>query len=126
MGCAEADDIAQEAFVRAWRAIHQYDGRARFRTWLTRIAWRCLLDQRRLPEPPAADLIETSPEFGIQLRSLLEALPPRERAVLILCDGHGWTHAEAAEMLEIPLGTLKSTALRAKARARALWIGGSA
>jgi RNA polymerase sigma-70 factor (ECF subfamily) len=118
--------VAQEAFVKAWRAIHQYDGRARFKTWLTRIAWRCFLDQRRLPKSPSADLMETSPEFGIQLRSLLEALPPRERAVLILCDGHGWTHAEAAEMLEIPLGTLKSTALRAKARARALWTGGSA
>ena len=42
-----ADDIAQEAFVKAWRAAGQYDGRARYSTWLTRIAWRCRLDALR-------------------------------------------------------------------------------
>ena len=46
MGAAEiADDIAQDAFLKAWRAAGQYDGRARYSTWLTSIAWRCRLDE---------------------------------------------------------------------------------
>src|SRR5688500_14719955 len=40
-----ADDVAQEAFLKAWRFASSYDGRARFSTWLTRIAWRCLIDE---------------------------------------------------------------------------------
>lgn len=125
MGCAEPDDIAQEAFVKAWRAIGQYDGRARFATWLTRIAWRAWLDRlprRQVAEAATGDL-PLDPHLPHQLASLLAALPPRERAVLLLCDGEGWTHAEAAAMLGLPLGTLKSIAARAKATARALWTG---
>lgn len=125
MGCADPDDVAQEAFVRAWRAAGQYDGRARFATWLTRIAWRCWLDQRRRPSPEAAEPPPSvaCPDLSADVQSLLDALPQRERAVLILCDGHGWTHVEAAELLGLPLGTLKSIAARAKERARALWAG---
>src|SRR5919106_6248257 len=48
MGATEiADDIAQEAFLKAWRAAGQYDGHARYSTWLTSIAWRCWLDELR-------------------------------------------------------------------------------
>jgi RNA polymerase sigma factor (sigma-70 family) len=42
-----ADDAAQDAFIKAWRGAGQYDGRARYSTWLTRIAWRCRLDALR-------------------------------------------------------------------------------
>ena len=46
-----------------------------------------------------------------------------ERAALILCDGHGWSHVEAAAILGIPLGTLKGKAARAKRKCRAILIG---
>jgi RNA polymerase sigma factor (sigma-70 family) len=121
-----ADDIAQEAFLKAWRAAGQYDGRARYSTWLTRIAWRCRLDDLRRavvvvdePEPIAegADAADVN--------DMLARLKFNERAALVLCEGHGWTHEEAAGMMDLPLGTLKSTVARAKAKCRAMWNGDS-
>lgn len=119
----QADDIAQDAFLKAWRHAGQYDGRARYGTWLTRIAWRCRTDQLRkerpveIARPPHGSITGLRTEVGDMLARLSEG----ERAALILCEGHGWTHAEAAEMLEMPLGTLKSTVARAKSKCRAIW-----
>jgi RNA polymerase sigma-70 factor (ECF subfamily) len=124
MAGTDADDVAQEAFLKAWRHAAQYDGRSRYSTWLTRIAWRCRLDQLRKarptePEEPVAS--HGTPEAGAEVSDMLARLSEAERAALILCEGHGWTHDEAAAMLGVPLGTLKSTAARAKAKCRALW-----
>jgi RNA polymerase sigma-70 factor (ECF subfamily) len=120
-----ADDIAQEAFLKAWRFAGQYDGRARFSTWLTRIAWRCYVDLARRPEPePDAGAGESGggdPAASAVVGDMLSRLGAVERAALILCEGHGWSHGEAAEMLGLPLGTLKSTVARAKAKCRAMW-----
>ena len=124
-GADVADDIAQEAFVKAWRAAGQYDGRARYATWLTRIAWRCRLDQlRRKPAVEfAGPTIAVDCAGSAEVSDMLGRLSSTERAALTLCKGHGWTHGEAAELLGIPLGTLKSTVARAKARCRAMWEG---
>ena len=54
---------------------------------------------------------------------MLSRLDERERAALVLCEGHGWTHGEAAVLLAMPLGTLKSTVARAKEKCRAMWEG---
>jgi RNA polymerase sigma-70 factor (ECF subfamily) len=124
IGADHADDIAQEAFLKAWRASAQYDGRARYPTWLTRIAWRCRLDQLRKEravarsEAPSADVVRSR-----EVDDMLSRLSENERAALVLCDGHGWTHAEAADLLSLPLGTLKSTVARAKSKCRAMWEG---
>ena len=127
MGVADADDVAQEAFLKAWRCASQYDGGARFSTWLTSIAWRCRLDQLRKQRPVAADVpaSEHSPQGSAEIDDMLARLGESERACLILCEGHGWTHEEAAKLLGMPLGTLKSTVARAKSKCRALWSGGS-
>jgi RNA polymerase sigma factor (sigma-70 family) len=128
MGAAEiADDIAQDAFLKAWRAAGQYDGSARYSTWLTSIAWRCRLDElrrrpRSLPKPQA-DPAEN--DGAAEVRDMLARLSENERASLVLCDGHGWTHQEAAELLGLPLGTLKSTVARAKSKCREMWSGAS-
>jgi len=120
-----ADDIAQDAFLKAWRAAGQYDGRARYSTWLTRIAWRCRLDVLRrhraddVPEASAA----LSAGLSAEVDDMLGRLSESERASLVLCEGHGWTHVEAAELLGLPLGTLKSTVARAKAKCREMWEG---
>lgn len=125
IGTDIADDVAQEAFLKAWRAAGQYDGRARYSTWLTRIAWRCRLDALRkerspqAPEPSAPEAQSTA----VELDDMLGRLSEGERAALVLCEGHGWTHVEAAELLSLPLGTLKSTVARAKAKCRAMWEG---
>ena len=119
-----ADDAAQDAFIKAWRGAGQYDGRARYSTWLTRIAWRCRLDALR-KDRRAED---AEPESSVaaptgEVEDMLSRLSHSERAALVLCEGHGWTHPEAAELLSMPLGTLKSTVARAKAKCRAMWEG---
>ena len=125
MGAAEiADDIAQDAFLRAWRAAGQYDGRSRYSTWLTKIAWRCRLDElrRRRTAEPLVEFAE-APSDTPEINDMLARLSESERASLVLCEGHGWTHQEAAEMLGLPLGTLKSAVARAKTKCRELWSG---
>lgn len=119
-----ADDIAQDAFFKAWRAAGQYDGRARYSTWLTRIAWRCRLDRlRKERHSEIADEPRCEIGAAVDVEDMLARLSESERAALVLCEGQGWTHAEAAELLAMPLGTLKSTVARAKAKCRALWEG---
>jgi RNA polymerase sigma factor (sigma-70 family) len=121
VGLEHADDIAQDAFLKAWRAAGQYDGRARYSTWLTRIAWRCRLDRLRKERPAEPQEAVVEPGNSLEVEDMLRRLSEGERAALVLCEGHGWTHAEAAELLSLPLGTLKSTVSRAKAKCRAMW-----
>lgn len=125
VGPDAADDIAQEAFLKAWRAAGQYDGRARYSTWLTRIAWRCRIDALR--KHRESELVEAAASDdsakAVEVDDMLSRLNESERAALVLCEGHGWTHSEAAELLDVPLGTLKSTVARAKAKCRAMWEG---
>lgn len=124
VGPDRADDIAQDAFLKAWRAAAQYDGRARYSTWLTRIAWRCRLDRLRDERPAPPPEAAGGDSIGIgEVADMLARLSETERAALVLCEGHGWTHAEAAQMLALPLGTLKSAVARAKAKCRAMWQG---
>ena len=123
-----ADDIAQEAFLRAWRRAGQYDGRARYSTWLTTIAWRCRLDAlRRHGGEKALETPEVAagPSDAAEVDDMFLRLGESERASLILCEGHGWSHGEAAQLLGVPLGTLKSTIARAKAKCRQMWLEGN-
>lgn len=124
---ARADDLAQEAFVRAWRALPQFRGEARFRTWLTRLAYSALSAERpALPladnVPPDADAHgDFAPEadWRIDLDRALAGLSEAQRHALLLCYGADLSHAEAAQVLGWPLGTVKTQVLRAKARLRA-------
>ena len=119
-----ADDVAQEAFLKAWRFASSYDGRARFSTWLTKIAWRCLIDElrkSRSAEPDEMPVQSTDGEQRSLVADMLARLTEPERAALILCEGHGWSHSEAAELLAMPLGSLKTVVARAKAKCREMW-----
>jgi RNA polymerase sigma-70 factor (ECF subfamily) len=122
-----ADDLAQEAFVRAWRALPQFRSEARFRTWLTRLAYSALAAER----PTLPQLDDTQPELGahsdfapgadwrIDLDRALAGLSDPQRHALLLCYGADLSHTEAAQILGWPLGTLKTQVLRAKSRLRA-------
>jgi RNA polymerase sigma-70 factor (ECF subfamily) len=125
VGPDAADDIAQDAFLKAWRAAGQYDGRARYSTWLTQIAWRCRIDALRKQRQPIQgdEAVAEAAAPSAEVEDMLSRLSESERAALVLCEGHGWTHSEAAELLDMPLGTLKSTVARAKAKCRAMWEG---
>ncbi|MGQ3051230.1 MAG: RNA polymerase sigma factor [Roseateles sp.] len=122
-----ADDLAQEAFVRAWRALPRFRSEARFRTWLTRLAYSALSAER--PALPWAD--DAPPDLGAQsdfapgadwridLDRAMAGLSEAQRHALLLCYGADLSHAEAALVLGWPLGTVKTQVLRAKARLRA-------
>jgi RNA polymerase sigma-70 factor, ECF subfamily len=126
---ARADDLAQEAFVRAWRTLPQFRGQARFRTWLTRLAYSSLSAER--PSlPPPGEVANESGELGahsdfapgvdwhIDLERALARLSEPQRHALLLTYGADLSHAEAAQVLGWPLGTLKTQVLRAKMNLR--------
>lgn len=129
---ARADELAQDCFLQAWRALPGFRGEARLSTWLHRIAHRCFLMQQRAADPPglslddaaAADLAAAavdprpSPALAIDLERALAALSPPQRWALIHCHHLELSHEEAAEVLGWPLGTLKSHLARGKAALR--------
>ena len=125
-----ADDLAQETFLLAWRNLRHFRYDARLSTWLYRIALNAWLSHSRkrreelLGDPDDASL-EPAPEPALPLAERLDleraiaSLPDGERAAIAACYYAGLTHEEAADALGIPLGTVKTHVLRAKARLRA-------
>jgi RNA polymerase sigma factor (sigma-70 family) len=131
---ALADDLAQESFIRAYKNIRSFRGEARFSTWLYRIAYNCFReDARRRKElvgineeqwqaeqdPQTAD-----PGLRHDLMQALSLLPLHERTAVLLCCQKGLSHDEAARVLDIPLGTVKTNVLRGREklkRALAAW-----
>lgn len=117
-----ADDLAQETFLKAWRAAGHYRGEGRYRAWLMRIAWTLFLSARRAGLRRDAREAEATPtenrhdpEAALDLERALSALGERERAAALLCFGEGCSHVEAAEIMGLPLGSLKSIVARARA-----------
>jgi RNA polymerase sigma-70 factor (ECF subfamily) len=129
---ARADDLAQETFLLAWRKLHQFRGDARFSTWLYRIAYTCFLQARRkrtLSPDEIADgeqAQQLPPLHAVDLQfdvaRAMQDLSPAEQRVLLHCVQLGLSHDEAAYVLAMPLGTVKSHMLRGKAKLRALLV----
>lgn len=127
---AKADDLAQETFLLAWRKLDQFRGEARFSTWLYRIAYSCFLQLRRKaaetgmlaahpsPDPDAAPREDF--DLRLDVARALNLLPVSEQIVLLHVVQLGLSHEEAAYILSMPLGTVKSHARRGKTRLRAL------
>ena len=121
---ALADDLAQEAFLRAYKNIHSFRGEAKFSTWLYRIAYNCFReDARKRKELVGVDETQWQSELDPQtvdpglrhdLMHALNLLPLHERSAVLLCCQNGLSHDEAARVLEIPLGTVKTNVLRGR------------
>jgi RNA polymerase sigma-70 factor (ECF subfamily) len=122
---ADAEDVAQEALLRAYRSFDRLRDRNRFRAWLVRISFRLALDRLRSAkrreqrdvlwsqpahQPPAATAedLAASSEFQVHLGRALEELPEKLRLVLLLAAMEGHTIDQIAAMLGIPVGTVKS------------------
>jgi RNA polymerase sigma factor (sigma-70 family) len=132
---ADADDIAQETFLAAWRAARHFRGDSSVRSWLCAIAWReAKMAQRSAARRWAREAAwqessagegESPAEDRLAVRQALLALPLEQRAAVALCLGEGFSHTEAAAALGAPLGTIKSHVNRGKARLlEALSAGG--
>lgn len=127
---AKADDLAQETFLLAWRKLHQFRGEARFSTWLYRIAYSCFLQARRKRSWASEDMDSdgldqrTSPRDAVELRLDVERamrrLSATEQIVLLHVVQLGLSHDEAAYVLAMPPGTVKSHTRRGKAKLRPL------
>lgn len=128
---ADADDISQEAFTRTWQVLDRYDGRSSLRTFICGVAfqyWRRARRagaRRQAREDAYAGLADSEtpadPRRGqrLALRRAMEDLPEDQRAALALCLGQDFTHQEAADVLNLPLGTVKSHINRGRARLQA-------
>jgi RNA polymerase sigma-70 factor (ECF subfamily) len=116
-----AEDMAQEAFLRAWQKLASYQPHAPFRNWVYRIATNAALDVLRkekdfiniddvqLAGPgagPEAKLARD--ELGDRIKLAILSLPPASRAVLILREYEALSYREIAETLDIPMGTVMS------------------
>ena len=123
---ALADDLAQETFFEAWRKIEQFRGEGTFASWLARIAYRRYLmwARRRKLEPldEDADIADAgaAPDQRLDLEKAMARLSLPERAALTLCYAQEYTNEEAADILEMPLGTLKSHVARGREKLRKL------
>jgi RNA polymerase sigma factor (sigma-70 family) len=121
---ADADDLAQETFLAAWTSLWRYRGGASLRSWLCAIAWKKRLTHDRGRRRAARrEAVETPleacpahPDHRLDLAAALRRLPDDQRAAVALCLGGGFSHAEAAQALSIPLGTLKSHVERGRAK----------
>ena len=122
---ADAEDVAQEALLRAYRRFDRLRDRNRFRAWLVRIAFRLALDRlrsgkrrelrdtlwsqpERQPRAATAEDLAASSEFQAHLEEALAELPEKLRLVLLLAAMEGHTIEEIAALVGIPVGTVKS------------------
>ena len=121
---ALADDLAQETFLRAYKNIRSFRGEAKFSTWLYRIAYNCFREEARkrkelvgIDETQLAaqeDPQTVDPALRHDLMHALQLLPLHERSAILLCCQNGLSHDEAARVLDIPLGTVKTNVLRGR------------
>lgn len=129
---ARAEDLTQEAFVRAWRALPGYRFESAFTTWLHRLATTTALMELRsrrarpgFDDDDAIDAIGTIDSAGattalsLDLERAVATLPPRARAVLVLHDIEGWTHEAIGAELDMATGTSKAQLHRARKLLRA-------
>lgn len=125
----DAEDATQEAFIGALRRAGAFRGEAAFSTWLYRIAVNAATDQARRRGRTRTTPLETQ-ESGqtaaavgdpsgavataVTVQAALRTVPEDFRVALILCDLYGFGHAQAAEILGIPVGTVKSRVFRGR------------
>ena len=134
----DAEDLAQETFVRAWTCFDQFQPGTHFRAWLFRIltttfinqyrkknrtpemlAWedltpeaeRFIVDQNGTEDPEEAVLATVTDE---EVQSALNSLPPEFRTVVVLCDLQEMSYQETADALQIPIGTVRSRLSRGR------------
>ena len=134
---AEAEDVAQEALLRAYRNFRRLRDRGTFRSWLVRIAWRGALDHQRSRKrreeheegaarewlreisgtgPHDAEELAAASEFNRRLNAELDLLPEKLRLAMTMCAIEGYHTREVAQLLRLPEATVKSRLRLARKR----------
>ena len=133
---AEAEDVAQEAMLRAYRNYHRLREPERFRSWLVRISWRMAIDHQRAGRrrtnreqevaacdarkstsaAQSAEEVAASREFQRRLDEALDELPEKLRLVMVMAGIEGYNTLEVAALLRLPEATVKSRMRLARAR----------
>jgi len=138
---ADAWDLSQEVFIKAWRSLGRFEARAQFFTWLYRITNNVVIDWSRrrkiqggvefddalgtVPEAGAVTVPRSTPEpdramenreLGARIRAALEQLNPEHRAVILLKEVDGLTYQEIAESVNCAVGTVMSRLFNARKR----------
>lgn len=126
---ADAEDVAQEALVRAYRHFSRLREPARFQAWLVRVTWRLAIDRQRSvarrqrreqvalasePLPLTVEQAALSRQFQDRLERAVDSLPEKLRRVVILAAIEGYDMRETAALLSLPEGTVRSRLHRAR------------
>lgn len=131
----EAEDIVQETYRSAWKSRDAYEEGRGDRAWLASILRRRVVDRWRRHAPPATFASDQAPEVEVaavdplagqytdEMQQALAQLPAELRETLLLVVVGELTHQEAADLLDIPLGTVLSRVSRARRRLRELLVG---
>jgi RNA polymerase sigma-70 factor, ECF subfamily len=131
VGAGEAEEVAQEVFVRIFRGLGRFRGDSQLSTWIYRLSVNASLshvtrrprhegDDEALANLPAPETSGSDPSLSQRLERALALLPAGYRAVLVLHDIHGMNHDEVADILGCHVGTSKSQLHKARARMRDL------
>ena len=126
----EAEDVAQEVFVRAYRHFGEYDPSRKLSTWLFALARNAAIDRLRYrqrhptepldaaPEPAAVSNEVANRELGEQISTAIQSLPEDQRTAVVLAEYHGLSYAEIAEIMDCSVKSVESRLYRAKAHLR--------
>ena len=122
-----AEELTQQAFIRAWRKLQLFSGRSALSTWLQRLTMNVVMADHRVHgvrrrreislDDAHAERLVDRPEagrIGLDLERAIAALPPRARSVFVLHDVEGYGHAEIADMAGMAVGTSKAHLHRAR------------
>jgi RNA polymerase sigma-70 factor (ECF subfamily) len=133
VGASDAEEVAQEVFVRVFRALGSFRGDSALSTWIYRLTVNASLshlarrgrrqevaDDGMMEQMPAAPAVERDPKLAAHIEAALQQLPAGYRAILVLHDVEGLSHEECAAILECRIGTCKSQLHKARAKMRDL------
>ena len=131
-GPEQADDLAQDTYLRAMDALPRFEGRSSARAWLLSIARRVAVDavrhDRARPQSPRShdwlaphEQPSQDPAAGVAVASLLSELSAERREAFVLTQVMGFDYAAAAQVCAVPIGTIRSRVARARAQLVELW-----